>query len=493
MTASEGNRNDEIWAADLLGRRPDADFLQSFLVARSKELQERQGGSFVLNIDAQWGAGKTFFLDRLGQQLEGDGHLVATVNAWRDDHLDDPFVAILASIDEVFAPFTKKEASKASKAWNSVKSNATPLLTRVVAGTAKTLVKRYVGEEMDELLSAEEVQDNPLLRDVGSAATDQIVVEIEKVVDAKAQKLIEQFRQQDESIEKFKENLAKAITEVSKSRKLPLFILIDELDRCRPSYAVALLERVKHLFDVPNVVFIFATNNSQLKHAIAGAYGPEFDGFTYLKRFFDRTYLLRTPDVAQLVEAEAASIPIDRMRAPREEPLKFLKEVVASYQMPAREIHHVFDIVRTVGIVWRHEVKIDLVALLPLAIQFSRNGNVDWAEAAQSIPDTCRIMLGYYRDQHYRSVPATTSLREIFEELRRSIVSLDTAMNMSRHGMSKPSDYVYDTISPEWNGKAVDRNQPSVQSEVPGLVAHAGNLVGFEAPAHLSSATDTSR
>ncbi|MPM78413.1 hypothetical protein SDC9_125424 [bioreactor metagenome] len=73
---------------------------------------------------------------------------------------------------------------------------------------------------------------------------------------------------------------------------LPMFVFIDELDRCRPSFAIAMLEGIKHLFDIPGVCFVVSTNLSQLSEAVKAVYGPSFDGYSYLKRFFDAEYEL---------------------------------------------------------------------------------------------------------------------------------------------------------------------------------------------------------
>lgn len=66
----------------------------------------------------------------------------------------------------------------------------------------------------------------------------------------------------------------------------PIFIFIDELDRCRPDYAISLLEIVKHIFDIKNFVFIIATNTDQLQHSIKNVYGNDFSANDYLGRFF---------------------------------------------------------------------------------------------------------------------------------------------------------------------------------------------------------------
>ncbi|MBK7493258.1 MAG: hypothetical protein IPI17_15895 [Nitrosomonas sp.] len=70
--------------------------------------------------------------------------------------------------------------------------------------------------------------------------------------------------------------------------KKPLFIFIDELDRCRPLYAIELLERIKHLFVYQGIVFVIATDTEQLKHSINAIYGSGFDSTTYLRRFLTK-------------------------------------------------------------------------------------------------------------------------------------------------------------------------------------------------------------
>lgn len=79
--------------------------------------------------------------------------------------------------------------------------------------------------------------------------------------------------------------------------KLPLFIFVDELDRCRPDYAIRLLEGVKHLFNVQGVCFVFTTNMTQLAASTKAIYGGEFDAATYLKRFFSFMYRLPVPEL----------------------------------------------------------------------------------------------------------------------------------------------------------------------------------------------------
>lgn len=76
-----------------------------------------------------------------------------------------------------------------------------------------------------------------------------------------------------------------------------IVIFIDELDRCKPSYAVKLLEQVKHYMDDDRITFVFALNTLELQHTIRQFYGYGFDANRYLDRFFDIRASLTTVDI----------------------------------------------------------------------------------------------------------------------------------------------------------------------------------------------------
>ena len=76
-----------------------------------------------------------------------------------------------------------------------------------------------------------------------------------------------------------------------------LIIFIDELDRCKPSYAVRLLERIKHYFENDKITFVFSINSNELQHTIKKHYGNEFNATKYLDRFFDLRITLPPPNM----------------------------------------------------------------------------------------------------------------------------------------------------------------------------------------------------
>ncbi|WP_372364029.1 P-loop NTPase fold protein [Xanthomonas sp. NCPPB 3583] len=82
--------------------------------------------------------------------------------------------------------------------------------------------------------------------------------------------------------------------EALKGRKV--VVIIDELDRCRPLFAIQMLERVKHLFEINGFLFVISTDGKNLPEAVRSVYGGMESGERYLRRFFDFEFRLPAPD-----------------------------------------------------------------------------------------------------------------------------------------------------------------------------------------------------
>ena len=98
-----------------------------------------------------------------------------------------------------------------------------------------------------------------------------------------------EYQKYFDSINEIKNDLGEA------SNKRKIIIIIDELDRCKPLFAIKVLESIKHIFDVENIVFVFALDMIQLSYSIMCIYGQEIDANGYLSRFFD--YISKMPRV----------------------------------------------------------------------------------------------------------------------------------------------------------------------------------------------------
>ena len=360
------------WSDDRLGRKEDAVFLRNFLIER---LRERKAlglpCSYVLNLDAGWGRGKTFFLNRFQKTLEKEGYLVTTVNAWRDDHADDPIIAVMAAIDAAVSPHIKNTEKKI---WQAVKSNAAAVAIAAVKGGLKHWAEKAIGEGAKEI--AEVLQANSL-----DDVDGELKNEAGKILDKTAESLLKHFSATQKSIDGFKRELEKLLQSIGghgKNTKLPLFVIVDEVDRCRPTYAITLLERVKHLFEIDDVVFIVATDTAQLRHSIRAVYGESFDAERYLFRFFDRTYRFEEPSRAAFIKALLNRSPVDERKISLPEKWtieKYLTEALDFFNLSLRDSEQCIDIFRTALTAWNIAFPVEVVVLFPLIVGFQQGIN----------------------------------------------------------------------------------------------------------------------
>ncbi len=385
---SEIERN--IWSDDLLGRQAEADFLLAFLTGRMKERQQAGiRGSYVLNLEAEWGFGKTFFMTHLAEEIEQRNHPVIYIDAWKNDFSEDPYTNVIAEIEAYFQKFVDQEKSNAgniAKAYDAVKKNAGKIFWIGLKGGLKRGSRWLIAEGADEII---EVVDKHVIEtgDSGKSVSDEIekqaIKVTDKIIDAFAQKRIDEFQEAKISLERFRESLSallKAVEETT-ATSLPLFVLIDELDRCRPTYAITMLERIKHLFDVDNVVFLLSTDTTQLAHSINGVYGQSFDSKRYLRRFFSRTYLLPKPSPRGLIDAliEASGIDEDKWQAPGKANDKrgFLAGASTRLGMSMRDIEQAVDILFSLTTMWPYPFPIQLLVMYPLIEGYLSAINID--------------------------------------------------------------------------------------------------------------------
>jgi len=274
----------KIWESDCLNRKDEGKFLIHYLLKRYEQNKEKP---FVLNLNAEWGFGKTYFLENLKLELEEKHHPVVYFDAWKNDYTKDPLLAFISEVDNSLKEYFKVDSKTYKVFKGAIKSIAPKLLSSVS--------KKLVGVSLDEL--EEVIEDEKISKEIEDNS-EMIEKSASTFVLKSAENALKNHQVIKKSIGSFKSNMTLLLDEISKveDKKLPLFILIDELDRCRPSYAIELLENIKHLFDIKSIIFIVATDSKQLSHSINAIYGNEFESQRYLKRFFDQEYTLRTPD-----------------------------------------------------------------------------------------------------------------------------------------------------------------------------------------------------
>lgn len=257
---------DDPFKHDLLGREKPVEILTHLIGSVE--------GPCVLAIDAAWGTGKTTFIRMWSQYLRNENFPVIEFNAWENDFAGDPFVALSAELTDGLNKYTDKGKPLAQKI-DTTKKAAAEVLRRAAPGVLR-------------VATAGILDVSPLIeKEIGQALASY------------AEERLSKYQETKDSVKAFKKSLKEIACELMKPRDgqpgRPLVVIIDELDRCRPSYAVELLEVAKHLFAVDNIIFVLAVNRSQLAHSIRVLYGSDFDAEGYLRRFFDLDFQLPDP------------------------------------------------------------------------------------------------------------------------------------------------------------------------------------------------------
>lgn len=263
----------DVWADDFMNRKPSSEFLTKYILANEHVK--------VLNVNSPWGSGKSFFLERWKATLSQE-HVCVLFNAWETDYSAEPLLALVTSIEQQ----TKDDLDiTATEAGRRAVDLGTNIIKKAAPLIAKGLVRKYVGVDLDELFGEEDSKG---------------------AVDAAGElvsSLIEDQSKTTRHVEEFKTALVERLVNAANNNglKKPAFIFIDELDRCRPTYAIELLERIKHFFELDGCRFIIASDSKQLAHSVKAVYGQSFSSEQYLNRFFDAEYSLSNGDVFDLV------------------------------------------------------------------------------------------------------------------------------------------------------------------------------------------------
>ena len=227
------------WVDDLLARKDIAIQLTSLVATQEPPLS--------ISLHGQWGTGKTFLLRRWQKTLELDGYQAIYFNAWEDDFCDDPLLAMIGHLAGQF------EGNKFKEFARRVAETALPLIKENLFGVLKATTGLTI-----KLDQQEQGNKTPL----------------------------DAYLEQRATKDQFKNQLAQLSKEVARETGHPLVFIVDELDRCRPTFAIELLERVKHIFDVPHIVFVFGLNRDELSKSLSSVYG-DINTDVYLRRFFD--------------------------------------------------------------------------------------------------------------------------------------------------------------------------------------------------------------
>lgn len=290
---------------DILNRE---SFIDNLIRVTRQLADNRKGCAFA--IDGKWGSGKSYILDAFEEGLglfqdpeaAGDRYIVFRYNCWQYDYYDEPAIAIIAAIRDA----AEKYQSILPKVGPSVKAMlevAKELGMDLISNIIETKFGWSTEKMLELYKSYKEKKDD---------------VE-EKIVNSNAYDTFFEFKA---ILGRTREQLAKMADDK------PIIILVDELDRCIPEYAIKVLERLHHLFEnQPNIVVILAYDQLRLNHAIKNIYGIETDDvYHFMKKFVSFSLHLDTGEISHAFWVRHKDY-LDHFEVPTDVDLAFLDEL----------------------------------------------------------------------------------------------------------------------------------------------------------------------
>ena len=244
---------EKAWDGDLWNREHLGVQLTNYV--------DRLNCGAVLALDARWGEGKTWFVRHWKMHLEDESHNVIYLDAFANDYLEDPFLVISSEITSCLAKDDDVDPSHI----NTFKEKAAAAYHALLPSLPKVLLTLGLNLISGGVLGTLAPQVHQSGEKVIESATDELGDKIKESIEAK----IENHEADKNTLQAFKQELTQLADELDK----PLVFIIDELDRCRPDFAIRLIERVKHFFDIPKIVFVLVMDKTQFSKVVCHNYG----------------------------------------------------------------------------------------------------------------------------------------------------------------------------------------------------------------------------
>ena len=341
---------DNPFKNDVLGREENITVLTQFITSFEQ--------SIVLCIDGGWGQGKTTFIKMWQQYLKNQHIPTIYFNAWESDYTDDALIALIGEISLSIEKLKVQDKTKAEKIIAPIYKYAAKFTKAVAPSAANLSIKAISG---------------------GLTNADELSKTLSTLGESLVKEQIKKYEESRRTLSKFKEELSKlAQCYTGGDKQKPLVIFIDELDRCRPDFAIEVLEKAKHLFNVDNIIFVLATDKTQLGHSIRAVYGQGLDVNGYLRRFIDFDYLLPLSNhtyIEYLINKYSLKKYLLKKETHYIDPKSFLENMVDKYNLTLREQEvfcNIFNIiVRTKNDAWfDHWVIFICIFLIILKLKF---------------------------------------------------------------------------------------------------------------------------
>ncbi len=255
-------------------------------------------------IEGEWGSGKSFVLENIQECLQpeqseetgADRFFVVRYDCWKYDYYEEPIVAIISVLRDQIDQYINLLTDDAKRVLLETVKNT---ITKI----AVEAIKAKTGIDMDGVGEVPEGDEKIYDKYFGF------------------QKVVKKVQNQIEKI----------------SQTQTVVIMVDELDRCLPLYAIKVLERIHHVFnEIENVVVIVAMEKKQISNSLHQIYGDEMDVDRYLKKIIAFSFKLDNGSAHNFIEKYASYMEMFDIKE-RDGLEEFLKEITANIDIRTQE------------------------------------------------------------------------------------------------------------------------------------------------------------
>lgn len=301
---------------DLLKRKPIAKEYVKFI--------NQLKNNHTIALDSPWGSGKSTFIGFMIEEFESQKDIYIKYNAWENDYTNEPFLSLMS---EFFNTVEEKKYIGKDELVE-IKTNT--------FNAVKLFGKSIVKATSRLILGSDAMNDfGDGIKEVAKALTEE---SSEVVIDKVFSEITDSKLSRKEFTIKLQETTSKILAETGKEK---LIFIIDELDRCKPTFAIELLENIKHLFEINEIIFLIAVDRTQLSESIKAVYGTGFDSDTYLHRFFDIELHLQKKLVKNFFIKRLEEVFEDDFFDNNEEFKNFIVDSTETFDLTLRDIQRI--------------------------------------------------------------------------------------------------------------------------------------------------------
>lgn len=307
----------------------------------------------VVSLNAPFGAGKTTFLTMWADDMrfrrvnDPSVPIVLMLNAWESDYGGDPLLAIIAGLTRGLEAHSLKDKPDAE---NRLREAAKDIAWFGLS-LANNVASKWTGIdplEAADLADAKKKERKPTRPDF--------------------------LRLYEERIAAL-QTLKTELTAIFGSETPKAFIFVDELDRCRPDYAIQYLETVKHVFDIHGLVFVLGIDYDQLACSACALFGAKLNTAEYFRKFFQRAISL--PEINDTGIQTVVDAYVDRYLKPNGKRSSLMNLRTAR--------QHMSDLIRVLAMTPRQIQEMFRVVGHATGDHLQKGGQIFWGVSATTV------------------------------------------------------------------------------------------------------------